>query len=105
MNNICQKVISGIYLIPPVLAGADQQNGFSSPNLKDAYDIFNSQTVDERELIEGLLNRVLAASIFGIQIKLTNKKFNASEENEGEENKQDGNGEDLKSTNINKQMK
>lgn len=59
-----QKVINGVYLIPPILAGADQKTGFSSADLADAYFVFNSITQSGRDTIESELNRVLKNSVF-----------------------------------------
>ncbi len=61
---LCQKVINGVYLIPPILAGADQKVGFSAPDLKSAYYVFNSQTESGREAIETEINRILSNSVF-----------------------------------------
>lgn len=61
---LCQKVINGVYLIPPILAGADQKVGFSAPDLKTAYYVFNSQTESGREAIETEINRILSNSVF-----------------------------------------
>lgn len=65
--NLCQKVIQGAYLIPPILAGADQKVGFSAPNLIDAYYVFNAQTKPGRSVIQSELNRMLSYSIFDVK--------------------------------------
>ena len=59
-----QKVISGSYLIPPILAGIAQPNGFTGVELEDAYDVFNAVTQGGRDIIEQQLNRMLKASVF-----------------------------------------
>jgi len=56
---LCEKVINGAYLIPPILAGADQNTGFSSEDLKDAYFVFNAITQGGRSIIEKQINRVM----------------------------------------------
>jgi len=62
-----QKVINATYLIPPILAGADQKTGFSSADLKEAYWIFNSITQDGRNLIASHLNRIFRKIQFSKQ--------------------------------------
>tara|TARA_R110000796_G_scaffold178022_1_gene294795 strand:+ start:3146 stop:4504 length:1359 start_codon:yes stop_codon:yes gene_type:complete len=57
-----QKVITGAYLIPPILAGISQSNGFTGVDLEDAYDVFNAITQPGRTTIEKQINRVLAKS-------------------------------------------
>ena len=61
---LSQKVITGAYLIPPVLAGINISNGFSGVDLEDAYGVFNAVTKSGRDIIEQQLNRMLAASEF-----------------------------------------
>tara|TARA_R110000764_G_scaffold64032_1_gene134983 strand:+ start:1046 stop:2422 length:1377 start_codon:yes stop_codon:yes gene_type:complete len=61
---LSQKVITGAYLIPPVLAGINISNGFSGVDLEDAYGVFNAVTKPGRDVIEQQLNRMLAASEF-----------------------------------------
>lgn len=71
-----QKVINGVYLIPPILSGADQKTGFSSADLKDAYFVFNAVTQPGRDCIEAEINRILKYSIFDIkEIKLQKLKL------------------------------
>ena len=80
-----QKVISGAYLIPPVLAGADQKNGFSGTDLEDAYFVFNAVTKNGRDSIEREINKVLRNSVFNTKsIKIKKLKLDAEEE-EGED--------------------
>lgn len=67
MNEICNKAITRAYFIPSVLAGSEQQTGFSAPDLRDAYFIFNAQTKDGRNAIENSINRVLKNSVFPIK--------------------------------------
>ncbi len=68
---LAQKVIIGAYQIPPILAGGDQQTGFSSADLEEAYAVFNAITQGGRDVIEQQLNRVLKNSSFDIkEIKL-----------------------------------
>lgn len=67
---LCQKVINGAYHIPPILAGADQKTGFSAPDLRDGYFVFNAVTQDGRDAIESGLNRVLENSVFNVKVKL-----------------------------------
>ena len=85
--NLSQKVINGAYLIPPILAGADQKTGFSSADLKEAYFIFNSITQYGRDTIESELNRILSNSIFNTQ-SIEIKKLRLDEA-ETEETKDD----------------
>ena len=61
---LCSKVINGVYMIPPVLAGENNGNAFAAPDLKDAYYIFNANTKNGRETIESELNRILKNSVF-----------------------------------------
>jgi hypothetical protein len=61
---LSNRVINGAYLIPPILAGADQKTGFSAPDLKSAYFVFNSQTQEGRNTIESELNKILKNSVF-----------------------------------------
>lgn len=68
-----QKVINGVYLIPPMLAGADQKTGFSQSDLADAYFVFNSITQSGRDTIESELNRVLGNSVFPVKKISINK--------------------------------
>lgn len=78
--SLAQKVINGTYLIPPILAGADQKTGFSSADLKDAYLVFNTVTQGGRDVIESELNRILKASIFDIEpIKIQKLKLDEEE--------------------------
>lgn len=82
-----QKVINGAYLIPPVLAGADQKNGFSGTDLEDAYFVFNAITQNGRDSIEAELNRVLASSIFETKsIKIN--ELSLSEDKDDEESEE-----------------
>ena len=62
-NDLNKKIINGAYLIPPVLAGSDQKNGFGGTNLEDAYWIFNSITVEGRDAIQDTINSILPYSI------------------------------------------
>ena len=64
---LAQRVINGAYLIPPILAGADQKTGFSSADLKEAYLVFNTITQGGRDVIEAELNRILKASVFNVE--------------------------------------
>ncbi len=85
-----KKVILGAYLIPPILAGADQQNGFSGVDLKDAYFTFNAVTQGGRDNIESALNRVLQASVFKTkEIKIEKLKLDLDEELEGNDDVED----------------
>ncbi len=68
-----QKVINGAYLIPPILAGADQKTGFSSADLKEAYFVFNAVTQNGRDTIESELNKILTISIFPVKSIKINK--------------------------------
>ena len=61
---LAQRVITGTYLIPPILAGSDQKTGFSSADLKEAYEVFNSITQGGRDVIEAELNKILENSVF-----------------------------------------
>jgi hypothetical protein len=78
---LSQKVIFGAYLIPPVLGGADQKNGFSGTNLEDAYFVFNAVTQHGRDTIQSEINRVLSNSIFETKEIVINKlKLDTDEE-------------------------
>lgn len=61
---LAQRVITGTYLIPPILAGSDQKTGFSSADLEEAYEVFNSITQGGRDVIEAELNKILENSVF-----------------------------------------
>lgn len=75
-----QKVINGLYLIPPMLAGADQKTGFSSTDLADAYFVFNAVTQTGRDMIESELNRILKNSVFKTKsIKINKQKLDVEE--------------------------
>jgi len=66
-----KKVITGVYLIPPVLSGIEVSTGFSTEALVDAYNVFNAITKQGRQTIEREVNKVLKAGDFGIDsIKL-----------------------------------
>jgi hypothetical protein len=82
---LSQKVINGAYMIPPILAGADQKTGFSSADLKEAYFVFNANTQGGRDIIEAELNRILENSIFKTK-KISIKKLKLDENEEVEEN-------------------
>ncbi|UXQ88795.1 portal protein [Tenacibaculum phage Larrie] len=83
---LIQKVINGAYLIPPVLAGADQNNGFSGTDLKDAYFVFNAVTKDGRECLQGNINRILKHSEFEVkEIKVNKLELDEDEEKDVEE--------------------
>ncbi|MFT5602953.1 MAG: hypothetical protein ACI9N1_003215, partial [Flavobacteriales bacterium] len=47
-----RQVITGAYLIPPILSGADVATGFSTESLKDAYNVFNAITEPGRSRIQ-----------------------------------------------------
>ncbi len=67
-----KKVITGVYLIPPVLSGIEVSTGFSTEALVDAYNVFNAITKQGRKTIEREVNKILAAGDFGIDcIELT----------------------------------
>lgn len=78
---LVQKVINGAYMIPPILAGADQKTGFSSADLKEAYFVFNANTQGGRDIIEAELTRILSNSIFKTKsIKIKKLKLDEDEE-------------------------
>lgn len=69
--NLNKEVISGVYLIPPALAGIDKNSGFSGQDLEEAYSVYNEITRDGRELIESKINLLLSNSDFEVKsIKL-----------------------------------
>jgi len=76
------KVISGAYLIPPILAGANQTTGFSSAELEEAYAVFNAVTQGGRDTIEQQVNRVLKNGVFDIKEIKLNKLTLDMESNE-----------------------
>ena len=82
-----KKVIVGAYLIPPVLAGININNGFSGVDLEDAYSVFNAITRAGRRVIEKELNKVIAASEFASigQIKVKPLSMGIEEEILGED--------------------
>jgi hypothetical protein len=61
-----RQVITGAYLIPPILSGADVSTGFSTESLKDAYNVFNAITEAGRKRIQKEVNKILKAGAFGI---------------------------------------
>ena len=61
-----RQVITGAYLIPPILSGADVATGFSTESLKDAYNVFNAITEAGRSRIQKEVNKILKAGEFGI---------------------------------------
>lgn len=66
-----KKVITGVYLIPPVLSGIEVSTGFSTEALVDAYNVFNAITKQGRDTIEREVNKILKAGDFGVDsIKL-----------------------------------
>ena len=76
-----KMAISGAYLIPPILTGADQKTGFTSSELEDAYYIMNANTQGGRDIIGSNINRILAASVFNIEpIKINKLKLDKDEE-------------------------
>jgi len=78
---LSQKVINGVFMIPPILAGADQKTGFSSADLKDAYFVFNANTQGGRDVIEAEITRILSNSIFKTKsIKIKKLKLDEDEE-------------------------
>jgi hypothetical protein len=82
-----KKVITGVYLIPPVLSGIEVSTGFSTEALVDAYNVFNAITKQGRKTIEREVNKILKAGSFGIDsIELTSITLDveggASEESE-----------------------
>lgn len=81
--NLAQKVINSAYLIPPILAGADQKTGFSSADLKEAYFVFNANTQNGRDIIESELNRILDNSVFETRnIEIQKLKLDTQEQSD-----------------------
>lgn len=81
-----KKVITGVYLIPPVLSGIDVATGFSTEALNDAYNVFNAITKQGRNTIEREVNKILKAGNFGIDsIKLTSITLDVEGEDSGED--------------------
>lgn len=77
---LSQKVINGAYMIPPILAGADQKTGFSQADLKEAYFVFNANTQGGRDIIEAEINRILKNSVFDTKsIKIKKLKLDEDE--------------------------
>ncbi len=67
-----KKVITGVYLIPPVLSGIDVATGFSTEALNDAYNVFNAITKQGRNTIEREVNKILKAGLkysLGIEVE------------------------------------
>jgi hypothetical protein len=82
---LSQKVINGAYLIPPILAGADQSTGFSSDNLKDAYFVFNAITQEGRNILEQQINRIIRNSTLSETVQpIKIKKLSLDEEVAGQ---------------------
>lgn len=79
---LCRSVISGAYLIPPILVGVDQKSGFTSSELEDAYYVFNAITQEGRDIIEAEINKVLKVSKFAVkEIKLNKLTLDKKEQN------------------------
>ena len=80
-----RQVITGAYLIPPILSGADVATGFSTESLKDAYNVFNAITEAGRARIQKEINKILKAGEFGIDsIELNPLALNFEDKQEGE---------------------
>ncbi len=87
-----RQVITGAYLIPPILSGIDVSTGFSTEALKDAYNVFNAITEQGRNRIEKEINKILKVGKWELKsIKLTKLKLDfdgeSEEEVEGDETK------------------
>ena len=83
-----RQVITGAYLIPPILSGADVSTGFSTESLKDAYNVFNAITEPGRARIQKEINKILKAGDFGIdsiELKPLALSFDSDEEAKLEE--------------------
>tara|TARA_R110002124_G_scaffold24634_2_gene90012 strand:- start:521 stop:1939 length:1419 start_codon:yes stop_codon:yes gene_type:complete len=79
-----RQVITGVYLIPPILSGADVSTGFSTEALKDAYNVFNAITQQGRDRIQKEINKILKAGDFGIDsIELTSLELDFDKKEEG----------------------
>ena len=80
-----KKVITGVYLIPPVLSGIEVSTGFSTEALVDAYNVFNAITKQGRKTIEREVNKILKAGDFGIDyIELTSITLDVEGQEGGE---------------------
>jgi len=77
--SLCRSAIIGAYLIPPILAGADQATGFTTQELKDAYFVFNANTQEGRSIIEREVNKILKVSNFKTK-EIHIKKLSLDEE-------------------------
>ena len=80
-----RQVITGAYLIPPILSGADVATGFSTQALEDAYNVFNALTEAGRSRIQKEINKILKAGNFGvdsIELKALELNFDVKEEDE-----------------------
>tara|TARA_R110000737_G_scaffold123110_2_gene155148 strand:+ start:4523 stop:5944 length:1422 start_codon:yes stop_codon:yes gene_type:complete len=97
-----RQVITGAYLIPPILSGADVNTGFSTESLKDAYNVFNAITEPGRERIQKEINKILSAGDFGIDsIELTPLSLSFEEEAVENTESEDGvNAENQTLTNL-----
>jgi hypothetical protein len=81
--------INSAIMVPPALAGIDQNSGFSGADLEEAYNVFNAITESGRNVIESKINEVLKYGDFGISsIKLNPLKLSLKGETSGDgENK------------------
>ena len=80
-----RQVITGAYLIPPILSGADVSTGFSTEALKDAYNVFNAITEQGRNRIQKEINKILKEGSWDIKsIELTKLKLEFDGDGEGE---------------------
>lgn len=81
-HDLARSVLVGAYLIPPILAGADQKTGFTTSELEDAYYVFNANTQSNRDTLESEINKVLAVSDFPIkEINLSKLQLDKEEDN------------------------
>ena len=83
-----RQVITGAYLIPPILSGADVATGFSTDSLTDAYNMFNAITAPGRDRIQKEINKILSAGDFGIdsiELKPLSLDFAGENSLEGDE--------------------
>jgi hypothetical protein len=55
-----QENIGKMFLIPPILRGVDVGSGFGADLMKNAYDVMNSTTGNERRMIESTFKDLIA---------------------------------------------
>lgn len=59
-NQTCKDSILEVFSMPPVLAGVQIPGKLGNQDMKDAYDFYNSVTIDERIMIEEDIKKIFS---------------------------------------------